>query len=167
MKIFDRIYDRLPRKAKDLLGDRDRMRELITYVIFGVLTTAVNWGIYWLMTRLTGMDGYEQNSPGYVLTGNVSNLTAWILSVIFAFVTNKKFVFESRKTVRDGAVRELLLFFAARVASYLIFDFLLYTLCLFIMNDLVDKLLMNVLVVIFNYVVSKLVIFKKDKFPEA
>ena len=154
-------------KIKALFQDPVRRKELATYILFGVLTTLVNWVVYWLMTRLTGMDGYEKNSSGYVLTGNLSNLVAWVVSVAFAFVTNKKYVFKSQKTVKTGALRELLMFFGARVASYLIFDVALYTLCLFVMNDLLDKLLMNILVVIFNYVVSKWVIFKKDHGKDA
>ena len=62
--------------------------------------------------------------------------------------------------MREGALKELMLFFVSRIASYLIFDLALYTLCLYIMPDLADKLLMNVLVVIFNYFMSKLVVFK-------
>ena len=147
-------------KARAIWQDREKRRELITYLVFGVLTTAVNYLVYWLMTEITGMRKWPQGSGEYVSMGNISNFTAWVAAVLFAFVTNKKFVFRSGKRMREGALKELLLFFASRVASYLIFDLALYTLCLYIMPDLADKLLMNVLVVIFNYFMSKLVVFK-------
>ncbi len=134
---------------------------MVNYILFGVLTTLVNYAVYWLMTLLTGMRSRAADSTDYVLRANISNLTAWVAAVLFAFVTNKKYVFRSSRGWRDGALKELLLFFAARAASYLIFDLLLFTLCLYIMPDLLDKLLMNVLVVIFNYFMSKKLVFGK------
>ena len=149
-------------KIKALLKD-ERIKELMVYVIFGVMTTVVNWVIYTLMTMALGMTNYPEGSANYVLIGNVSNAAAWIISVLFAFFTNKRFVFKSEKTRENGAWKEFGLFVSARVLSYLIFDLGLYTLCLFFLPHQVDKLLMNVLVVIFNYVASKLVIFKKKE----
>lgn len=147
-------------KIKALMQD-ERIRELMVYVFFGVLTTLVNWCVYSLLTMVLGMENYPDRSATYVLIGNVSNAAAWIISVLFAFFTNKRFVFKSEKTRENGAWKEFGLFVSARVLSYLIFDLGLYTLCLFFLPHQVDKLLMNVLVVIFNYVASKLVIFKK------
>lgn len=152
---------RLVEKIKALLHDKEKMRELIVYVFFGVLTTLVNWVIYTLLTAALGMTGFPEGSASYVLIGNVSNAAAWIISVLFAFFTNKRYVFRSKKTRENGAWQEFGLFVSARVLSYLIFDLGLYTLCLFFLPHQVDKILMNVLVVIFNYLASKLVIFKK------
>ena len=147
-------------KIKTLLRD-ERIKELIVYVIFGVMTTAVNWIVYSLLTAALGMTGHLEGSTAYVLIGNVSNAVAWIVSVLFAFFTNKRYVFRSEKTRENGAWKEFGLFVSARVLSYLIFDLGLYTLCLFFLPHQVDKILMNVLVVIFNYLASKLVIFRK------
>lgn len=147
-------------KIKTLLKD-ERIKELMVYVLFGVMTTVVNWVIYTLLTHVLGMEKHPDGSASYVLIGNISNAVAWIISVLFAFFTNKRFVFKSEKTRENGAWKEFGLFVSARVLSYLIFDLGLYTLCLFFLPHQVDKLLMNVLVVIFNYVASKLVIFKK------
>lgn len=149
------------RKARGVWEDEARRKELIWYIVFGVLTTAVNYLVYWVMRNVTGMDRVPQDSGAYRIRANVSNLTAWVLSVLFAFVTNKKYVFHSGKRIGDGAGRELAMFFMSRVASYLIFDLALFTVCLYVMPDLVDKLLMNVLVVIFNYFMSKIVVFRK------
>ena len=150
-------------KIKGLLQDKEKMRELIVYVFFGVLTTVVNWVIYTLLTTVLGMTSYPEGSASYVLIGNAANAVAWIVSVLFAFFTNKRYVFKSEKTRENGAWKEFGLFVSARVLSYLLFDLGLYTLCLFFLPHQVDKLLMNVLVVIFNYVASKLVIFKKKE----
>ncbi|MBR3905410.1 MAG: GtrA family protein [Clostridia bacterium] len=148
-------------KIKGLLQDKEKMRELIVYVLFGVLTTVVNWVIYTLLTTILGMTGYPEGSASYVLIGNAANAVAWIISVLFAFFTNKRYVFKSEKTRENGAWKEFGLFVSARVLSYLLFDLGLYTLCLFFLPHQVDKILMNVLVVIFNYLASKLVVFRK------
>ncbi len=161
MNKIKALFTGLIEKARGVWNDEDRRKELISYIVFGVLTTAVNYLVYWLMRKLTGMEGLPEDSGGYIFRANLSNLTAWVLSVLFAFVTNKKYVFRSGKGVKDGALKELALFFASRAASYLIFDLALFTLCLYIMPDLVDKLLMNVLVVIFNYFMSRIVVFRK------
>lgn len=152
-------------KIKNLLHDKEKMRELIVYVFFGVLTTLVNWEVYTIMTYLLGMETYAEGTAQYVLIGNASNAVAWVIAVLFAFFTNKHYVFKSDKTRQNGAWKEFILFVSARIASYLIFDLVLYTLLLsvFQVHHQVDKILMNVLVVIFNYVASKLVIFKKNK----
>ncbi len=148
-------------RIKKLLGEQEKMRELFSYVFYGVLTTLVNWGVYTLVTGMLGMTQHEEGSAKYVLIGNVANVIAWIVSVLFAFFTNKRYVFKSDKTKENGAVKEFGLFVSARLLSFLLFDIALYSLCLFFLPHQVDKILMNVLVVIFNYVASKLVIFKK------
>lgn len=143
-------------KIRQLLKN-EKIQEMISYVFFGVLTTLVNWCVYVFLTWALGMQGHERGSTLYVLIGNAATFTAWLASVLFAFFTNKRYVFKSK----NGAWKEFGLFISARVLSYLIFDLALYTALLYVMNDKLDKLLMNVLVVIFNYAASKWVIFKK------
>lgn len=151
-------------KIKALLQDKEKMRELILYVVFGVLTTVVNWVVYLAVTGLLGMNSLPEGSAKFVLISNVGQILGWIISVLFAYATNKKFVFQSEAGVKNGAWKEFFLFVSARVASLVIFDLLLFNgLLLLGMNDKWDKLLMNVLVVIFNYVASRFVVFKKKK----
>lgn len=150
-------------KIKKLLAD-EKIREIITYLIFGVLTTAVNWIVYLLLTRLLSLDSRENGSGAYVLISNIGQVAGWVASVLFAYFTNKKYVFQSGSTRENGAWKEFWLFVSARVASLLIFDLLLFNVLLLLgMNDKWDKLLMNVLVIIFNYAASKFVIFRKAK----
>ncbi|MBQ8136044.1 MAG: GtrA family protein [Clostridia bacterium] len=144
-------------------NDREKKKELLLYVAFGLATTAVNWIVYEIMRRLVGLDALTADPVWFRIMGNVCNTTAWIVSVLFAFFTNKKYVFQSREHGWRGAGKEFLLFVSARLLSYFLFDIGLYTLLLYVMPDRLDKLITNVLVVIFNYFASKLVIFKKTK----
>lgn len=154
-------------KIKSLLKDQEKMRELISYLIFGVLTTLVSWGTYYIWRQLFKMTSYPADSAAYTLIATSGQVISFVLSVLFAFVTNKKYVFKSERTAQNGLWKEIALFFSARVLAWVLFDLLLFNVLLFFTKhisanaDLILKLLMNVLVVIFNYVASKLIIFKK------
>lgn len=154
-------------KIRNLLKNQEKMRELIAYLVFGVLTTVVSWGTYYLWRQLFGMTSYPTESAAYTLIATSGQVASFILSVLFAFVTNKKYVFKSNRTAENGLWREIVLFMSARVMAWVIFDLALFNVLLFFTKnisanaDLILKLLMNVLVVIFNYVASKLIIFKK------
>lgn len=123
--------------------------EIFSYLFFGVLTTLVNYVTYILSTRLFSIDV------------EVSTIIAWVISVIFAYITNKLFVFKS-KTNKKGLLKEISSFTLARIFS-LILDVLIMFIFVSILhfNDLIIKILSNVIVVIVNYVLSKLFIFKK------
>ena len=150
-------------KIKQILRD-EKKREVITYLIFGLLTTLVNWLVYFTMTALLGPEGHPKGSAAQMLIYNGSQWTAWVISVIFAYLTNRRYVFGSEEK-RAGAWAELFRFASARLAGYLLFDLLLYNLLVFNLgiSHEITKLLMNVLVVIFNYFASKFLIFKKAK----
>jgi Predicted membrane protein len=125
-------------------------RETILYVVFGVLTTAVNYAVYYFC-RFLNVD-YK-----------IANVIAWVFAVIFAFITNKLFVFESKSWSPAVMLRELVLFAGARVFSLLIEEgFLLFTVEVLGANDRIMKLIAAVFVVIINYFFSKFFIFKKD-----
>lgn len=145
-------------RIKALLRDKNRLRELGSYLLFGGLTTLVSWLVYIGMTALLGLDSQPAGSAGWRLTANVSNVTSWVLAVSFAYITNKRFVFMSRRT-KGNAWREFILFVSARALSMLLFQILLFNLCLLVMDDKLAKLLMNVLEVAFNYFASKFVVF--------
>lgn len=154
-------------KIRALLHERDKMREMALYLLFGVLTTLVSWGVYYIWRQVFGLTQYAVDSVRYALIANFGQVVAFVLSVIFAFVTNKRWVFHSDKGSEDGLWKEIGLFFSARVLGWIIFDLALFNLCLQLLGnavadaDLWIKLLMNVLVVIFNYAASKFVIFRK------
>lgn len=124
-------------------------RETISYLIFGVLTTLVDLIIYQLLL-LTGLH--------YLIAQGI----AWSGAVAFAFVTNKLFVFESKDTSRSVVLRELISFVGGRVISGVISTVLLAVLVeSFFVSEMPAKLLTQIFVVIANYVLSKLFIFRK------
>lgn len=127
-----------------------KYRELIMYAIFGVLTTLINIGVFYVLKKL-GVGTY------------VNNTIAWIASVLFAFVTNKYYVFNSKARDKKTFTKEAISFFGARLVSYFIDMGLMYLLIDIINIDkMLAKIITNVIVIIINYVVSKLVVFRKE-----
>ena len=125
-------------KIKELLI---KYKELVLYVVFGVLTTVVSYASYWIFTDFLHIP--------YM----VSTALSWVLSVTFAYVTNRKWVFESRAHGFVPILTEAAKFFASRIAS----GFLLHV------NDKIVTLVANVFVILANYILSKLVVFRKKK----
>ncbi len=154
-------------KIKTLFNDKERRREIILYLVFGVLTTIVNLLVYGGLIlavqpkRILAEYILWFRTPLYWYS--VASVIAWIAAVSFAYVGNKLYVFRSRNLTRRELIQEVLSFFGARVLSLLLFDLAGLSLLIqvFSMNEFIAKLIMNVLVIIFNYVASKLVIFKK------
>ena len=132
-----------------------KYKEQILYVFFGGLTTLINWGAYALCYNVLGVS----NVPSVII--------AWILGVAFAFVTNKIWVFESRSFDTKTVMRELWTFVAARLATGLL-DLGIMYLAVDVLggNGNVWKLISNVIVIILNYVFSKLIVFRKQDKPE-
>lgn len=121
------------------------MKEIINYLIFGVGTTIINILTFGLL-NYTGIDF------------RICNLIAWVISVLFAFYTNKKYVFHSNNDTK----KEEIYFFISRIISLGIEMVLLMLLIdIFIINNLIAKIITNILIVIINYLLSKFVIFKK------
>lgn len=143
-----------------------KYKELITYVIFGVLTTLVNFFAFWLFTKIFGEEFYL-----------VNNAIAWVVGVIFAYITNKLFVFESKSWNLKVITKEITGFLGARIFSFLVEEggmFLFITvlglgeksltiLSLTITGQFIVKILLAVIVVILNYIFSKFFIFKIKK----
>ena len=127
-----------------------KYRSLISYGIFGVLSTVVNIGTYYLCYDVNGMSNV------------LSNILAWIAAVLFAFVTNKLWVFESKSLALKVVFYEFTTFMGCRAATGAM-DLAIMYVCVDIlkMPALVMKVLSNILVIILNYVFSKLIIFKK------
>lgn len=134
-------------KFKNLLT---KYWDVVTYLFFGVLTTVVNYLVYLPVYNLLG------------LSAAISNAIAWVAAVVFAYLTNKPFVFKSHDWSAKTVVPELSKFVSCRVASGLMETGILFlTVDLLHWNGNIWKLVTSVLVVVFNYVASKLLIFKK------
>ena len=112
-------------------------KEIILYVIFGVLTTIVNLIAYYLFSNIININ--------YL----ISNAIAWIISVVFAYITNKFFVFNSSYINKDVIIEEFIKFMNCRLISGLSEVVLLFLFVdLLLMNDIVAKLIIGVLVAI-------------------
>lgn len=124
-------------------------KETILYLIFGVCTTIINILVY----------GFSAN---ILLLNTVTSTTiAWVISVIFAYITNRKFVFNSNTKNIMSILKEFISFMICRITTGLIDVGIMH---LFVdnlnYNGMIIKIASNVLVIIINYIVSKLVIFK-------
>lgn len=126
-------------------------RETIVYVIFGVLTTVVDFLIFGLLYYVTGLNEIAANT------------SAWVVAVAFAFVTNKIFVFESKNFNLKNLIKEITAFVLARVTTLLLTDAFLLLAGYIEMNMMFAKALISVAVIVLNYIFSKLFIFKKNK----
>jgi len=129
-----------------------KYKEPISYLFWGAATTAVNYIIYFLCTDL-----FQLHYLG-------ANILAWVGAVLFAFVTNKCFVFDSKSWAVAVVLPELLKFSGARVLSGVLETALLWLfvdLCKF--PDGIIKIAISVLTVILNYVFSKLFIFRREQ----
>ena len=135
------------RKIKNLV---QKHWDILSYLFFGGLTTVVNYLVYLPCFNLLA------------LSAAVSNAIAWAVAVAFAYLTNKPFVFRSHDWSMKTVVPELTKFVTCRIGSGLLETGILF-LCVDLLqfNGNVWKLITSVLVVILNYVASKLLVFKK------
>lgn len=142
-----------------------KYKEIIMYLIFGVLTTVVSWGSYAL---------FERAFKGAIVDVNilvaVANVLSWVAAVLFAYITNKLFVFESKSFKPTDVCKELGLFVGSRLVSgalewigvpLLVWLGLNQT--IFGFEGMLAKVLVSIIVVILNYILSKLIVFKKEK----
>ena len=127
-----------------------RYYDVISYLFFGGLTTLVNYLVYIPCYNWWG------------ISSSVSNIIAWVVAVAFAFLTNKPFVFKSHDWSWKTVGPELTKFVGCRIGSGLIETALIFlTVDLLHWNGNVMKLILSVVVVILNYIGSKLLVFKK------
>ena len=128
--------------------------EIILYLLIGALTTAVSLFVYYGLT-LTVLD------PQVPVQLQAANVVSWIAAVTFAYFTNRKYVFKSKNPNIAG---EMLMFFAARLGSLLMEMGIMYvTVTVMGLNDKVMKLIAQIAVIVANYFISKLIVFRKKK----
>lgn len=126
-------------------------KETILYLIFGVLTTAVNWGTFWILNEKLK------------ITENTANLIAIIIAVLFAYVTNKIWVFESKTDGFGENVVEFCRFILGRLITMaiewggcaLLFEYAP-------IPPMISKGIISVIIIILNFFISKFFAFKKD-----
>jgi len=134
-------------KIRELLV---KYQDIICYLVFGVLTTVVDFLVYFPLYNWLG------------LPGTICNAAGWAASVVFAFLTNKPFVFKSHDWSKNVVLPELAKFLGTRIGSGLLATAIIFvTVDCLSMDGNIMKVATSVLVVIINYVGSKLLVFKK------
>ncbi len=148
--------------------NRSKLKELFLYGVFGVLTTILNIALYRILSG--------------IMNHLIANAIAWVICVLFAFLTNKVFVFESKSFETKLVLKELAAFTAARLATGVFDELFMFTAVdllkcgqmnletfgLTINGATIAKIISNIIVIIFNYIFSKLFIFaQKDKIKQA
>ncbi len=144
------IYEKFKKQIDKLIM---KNKEILMYLIFGVLTTIVNFGVYFALT-LTILDAQDK------IELQIANVISWIVAVTFAYFTNRKYVFASKN---KNVMQEALKFCESRVVTLILdmaFMFIFVSLLHF--NDGLIKVIDQFLVIATNYILSKLVVFKKE-----
>ncbi|MGI6268316.1 MAG: GtrA family protein [Acutalibacteraceae bacterium] len=141
-------------------------KEVILYIVFGVLTTVVNLIVFTICNRaFDGTNFLNSDFLSFLFFDKpylLSNTIAWIVAVVFAFFTNKIFVFQSKSFEMRNLLKELASFLGARVFSLIVEQIGLFILIdKVLLNELVSKIILGIIVVVLNYFFSKLFIFKK------
>lgn len=145
----------MKKKLKELLK-KLLTREVILYLIFGVLTTVIDFIVFYCTYNFLHIDEM------------LATAIAWCAAVIFAYITNRLFVFESKESESKGILREIGLFVGARLISLGISEVIVLLMMKVMgfdgkLGSIVTKLVCAIVVVIFNYFASKLVIFRKKQ----
>ena len=130
----------------------DAFFELFRYGIIGILTTIVSYGTMYVFHYMCGIEA------------NISNTISILCAILFAYLANKVFVFQSKTNTAKELLKEAVSFFAARGVSMLV-EIILYFLLSTPLHiePMISKLLVNIIVLILNYILSKLFVFKKGK----
>ena len=134
-------------KLKNLLSDKEKMKHYFIYIVFGVLTTVVDFSTFYILDIL------------FVnLDENISNAVAIFVATVFAYFTNREYVFKSQE---KNKIKEFIKFFIGRMYSMVFNIIAFWILTTFTeINELIVKAGISVIVIILNYIISKLFVFK-------
>lgn len=131
-----------------------KYQEIINYLIVGVLTTVVSIVTYFLFSLILDIE----NNILFIL----ANVLSWICAVIFAYITNKKFVFNTTTSNKKEEIKVFSMFVSSRITTLLIeLAFMFVTVKIILINDKIAKVIAQFIVIVLNYVLSKLFVFKK------
>ena len=129
-------------------------KEIVNYLIIGVLTTVVSLASFYLIRIFV----FTNDSQFDI---QLANVISWVLAVLFAFVTNKKYVFESKSTGYQKFL-EMIKFYVSRLTTLGVEMFVMWFLTSPLkVDDMIAKIIVQFIIVILNYVFSKLFVFKK------
>ena len=154
-KKFISHTDKMIELVESLINEKEHVswynqtKELLWYIFFGICTTLINIISFYLLDKI-GINVY------------LNNFIALIISVLFAFITNKLYVFRSKSMKKNIFIKEIISFFFFRILSLGI-DMIGMYICISLinLNKLLSKIIINIIVIISNYIFSKMFIFKK------
>ena len=146
--IFDRLMELPP--LRPLQPRWRKYREVLLYLLFGGLTTLISIIVFWLCNRPLGLNEH------------IANAVSWVLAVLFAYLTNAAWVFFARPGSRGEALRQLLSFYAGRLATLGVEELILLVFVTWLkLDSMLVKIAAQVVVIVLNYVISKLLVFRK------
>ena len=144
LKILEKIH------LKILADWYRNHKEGMRYLIFGALTTIVNILAYSILYYI------------FSINNATSNIIAWIIGATFAYITNKLYVFNSKVNTKRDLLKEILYFYGCRLLTLVIDEaIMIITVDKFGWNALLMKIIANIIVIVLNFVFSKILIFKK------
>lgn len=130
----------------------NKYQEIIKYLIFGVLTTIISLLTYYLLV-------FTILNPNKPLQLQIANIISWITCVTFAYVTNRKYVFNSKN---KNILKEITKFYSSRITTLLIDMLIMFIFVTTLhFNDKIIKLIVQVIITILNYILSKILVFTK------
>lgn len=139
---------------KKLINIYKKNEEIINYLIIGFSTTLISLIVYYLCV-------YTIFNPKNPILLQCANIISWIVSVTFAYFTNRSIVFKSKN---KNKFKESVKFYASRIVTLLIDMLFMYiTVSIFLLNDKIMKILANIIVIILNYLISKFLVFVKNE----
>lgn len=142
---------------KKMLKIYKKYEEVINYLIIGVLTTIVSLATYYLLV-CTVLD------PDKPIELQIANVVSWVIAVTFAYITNRKIVFKSKDT---NIKKEAAKFYGARVITLLVDMLIMYvSVTVLHLNDKIMKIISNIVIIVLNYIFSKLLVFVKKDISE-
>ena len=130
-----------------------KYKEIINYLIFGVLTTIVSLLTYYLLV-------YTILNPNKPIQLQIANIISWITCVTFAYITNRKYVFNSKN---KNILKELIKFYSSRLSTLFIDMLIMFIFVTKLdFNDKIIKIIVQIVIIILNYILSKLLVFKNN-----
>lgn len=136
-------------KLIKLLNDKEKMKHYIVYIVFGVLATVVDFSTFYILDKFIP-----------ILNENISNAVAIFVATVFAYFTNREYVFKSNE---NNKMKEFFKFFLGRMFSTVFNIVAFWIMTTFTtIDELIIKAGISVVVVILNYIISKLFVFKKE-----
>lgn len=127
-------------------------KEGLNYLIFGGLTTLLSLLVYYVLT-------FTILNPNNTIELQIANVLSWIVSFLFAYFTNRKYVFESKN---DNVFQEFFKFFLSRISTLLLDMLIMFVFVTWLkFDDKIFKIVSQILVIVSNYILSKLLVFRK------